>query len=340
MRTILAYISADPGKRKKSFQEFILNSEKVERINEILNKAESDFEKDIIGGKYLFRKLLTAYLAGGHVLIEGVPGLAKTRAAKKISTLFDTTFSRIQFTPDLLPSDITGNMVYRPSTGDFTVRRGPVFSGVLLADEINRAPAKVQSALLEAMEERQVTIGDESLLLPANFFVIATQNPIEHEGTYRLPEAQLDRFMMKLLLDYPKQDEEVRILDLHQAGASGIASPSVKIDNELINEIRENINTVQVSDAVKEYIVAVVRATREDSRYIGFGSSPRGAVSILKCSRINAFLEGRDWVLPEDIKETASDLLRHRIILTFEAEADRIKPDELIDEILKSVKTP
>lgn len=335
-----AYISADPGKRKKSFQEFILNSEKVERINEILNKAESDFEKDIIGGKYLFRKLLTAYLAGGHVLIEGVPGLAKTRAAKKISTLFDTTFSRIQFTPDLLPSDITGNMVYRPSTGDFTVRRGPVFSGVLLADEINRAPAKVQSALLEAMEERQVTIGDESLLLPANFFVIATQNPIEHEGTYRLPEAQLDRFMMKLLLDYPKQDEEVRILDLHQTGASGIASPSVKIDTELINEIRENINSVQVSDAVKEYIVAVVRATREDSRYIGFGSSPRGAVSILKCSRINAFLEGRDWVLPEDIKETASDLLRHRIILTFEAEADRIKPDELIDEILKSVNTP
>ena len=317
-----------------------MKNEKTESLYEVLKKAEADFEKDVIGGKSLFRKLLTSYLAGGHVLIEGVPGLAKTRAAKKLSTLFDTDFSRIQFTPDLLPSDITGNMVYRPSTGEFTVRKGPVFSGVLLADEINRAPAKVQSALLEAMEERQVTIGDNSHILPENFFVIATQNPIEHEGTYRLPEAQLDRFMMKLLLDYPEHDDEVRILDLHEAGNEEIGSPSVHIDSKTRSELITALKNVSVSDKIKKYIVSIVRATRKDSRYISFGSSPRGAVSILKCSRINAFLEGREWVLPDDVKEVAPDLLRHRIVLTFEAEADRIKSDNLIESILSSVEIP
>ena len=311
-----------------------------ESLLETLKKAEADFEKDVIGGKALFRKLLTAYLAGGHVLIEGVPGLAKTRAARKLSSLFDTDFSRIQFTPDLLPSDITGNMIYRPSTGDFTVRKGPVFSGVLLADEINRAPAKVQSALLEAMEERQVTIGDDTLFLPENFFVIATQNPIEHEGTYRLPEAQLDRFMMKLLLEYPDHEDEVKILDLHEKGNDGIGNPDVKISSESAEHIKNLLYDVKISDSVKNYIVSVVRATRKESRYISFGSSPRGAVSILKCCRINAFLEGRDWVLPDDVKAVVPDLLRHRIVLTFEAEADRIKSDDLIEKILGSVDIP
>ena len=312
----------------------------TESLLEKLKTAEADFAKDVIGGKLLFRKLLTAYLAGGHVLIEGVPGLAKTRAARKLSSLFDTDFSRIQFTPDLLPSDITGNMIYHPSTGDFTVRKGPVFSGVLLADEINRAPAKVQSALLEAMEERQVTIGDETLFLPGNFFVIATQNPIEHEGTYRLPEAQLDRFMMKLLVEYPDHEDEVKILDLHEKGDDGIGHPEVKIDSESAELIKQALQDIKVSDAVKNYIVSVVRATREASRYISFGSSPRGAVSILKCSRIYAFLEGRDWVLPSDVKAVVPDLLRHRIVLTFEAEADRIKSDDLIEKILGSVDIP
>ncbi len=307
---------------------------------EKLKKAEADFGKDIIGGRKLFRKLLTSYLAGGHVLIEGVPGLAKTRAAKKLSTLLDTTFTRIQFTPDLLPSDITGNMVYRPATGDFQVRRGPVFSGVLLADEINRAPAKVQSALLEAMEEKQVTIGDETLSLPENFFVIATQNPIEHEGTYRLPEAQLDRFMMKLILDYPEHDDEVRILDLHEKGEDDIREAGIKIDSAFSLEVETALKNINVSDAVKAYIVSIVRATRGDNRYISFGSSPRGAVSILKCSRINAFFEGRDWVLPEDVKAVVPDLLRHRIVLSFEAEADRIKSDDLIEKILKNTEVP
>ena len=312
----------------------------TESLLEKIKTAEADFTEDVIGGKLLFRKLLTAYLAGGHVLIEGVPGLAKTRAARKLSTLFDTGFSRIQFTPDLLPSDITGNMIYRPSTGDFTVRKGPVFSGVLLADEINRAPAKVQSALLEAMEEKQVTIGEESFLLPENFFVIATQNPIEHEGTYRLPEAQLDRFMMKLLVEYPDHDDEVRILDMHEKGNEGISSPEIKIDYELSELLKEIFQNIKVSDEVKNYIVSIVRATRAESRYISFGSSPRGTVSILKCCRINAFLEGRDWVLPDDVKAVAPDLLRHRIVLTFEAEADRIKSDDLIEKILNSVDVP
>ncbi len=324
----------------ENFRELVLNTEKTENLLTILKKAEAEFEKDIIAGKPLFRKLFTAYLAGGHVLIEGVPGLAKTRAARKLSALFDTSFSRIQFTPDLLPSDITGNMVYRPSSGDFTVRKGPVFSGVLLADEINRAPAKVQSALLEAMEERQVTIGDDSYQLPSNFFVAATQNPIEHEGTYRLPEAQLDRFMMKLLVDYPDHEDEVKILDLHEEGNRDIMKSDLRISSEAVDLLREAVNNVEVSDAVKQYIVSVVRKTREENRYISFGSSPRGAVSILKCSRINAFLEGRDWVLPDDVKSVTPDLLRHRIVLTFEAEADRIKSDDLIERILNSVNTP
>ncbi len=314
--------------------------EKVENILDRIKKAESSFESDIIGGKSLFKKLLTAYIAGGHVLLEGVPGLAKTRAAKKLSSLFNTPFSRIQFTPDLLPSDITGNMIYRPVTGDFVVRRGPIFSGVLLADEINRAPAKVQSALLEAMEEKQVTIGEESLSLLDDFFVIATQNPIEHEGTYRLPEAQLDRFIMKLLIDYPAQDEEVRILGLYQENSRQTAPPEEKIDSSASAFLRDICSRVSVSEKIKEYIVALVRETRGSHRYIEFGSSPRGSVSILKCSRINAFLAGRDWVSPDDVKEVVPDLLRHRLILTFEAEADRIKPDDIIKSILEKVKTP
>jgi MoxR-like ATPase len=317
-----------------------LNKEKVDAILKLLKSAESDFEKDVIGGKTIFKKLLTAYLAGGHVLLEGVPGLAKTRAARKISSLLDTSFSRIQFTPDLLPSDITGNLVYRPSSADFAVRKGPVFAGVLLADEVNRAPAKVQSALLEAMEERQVTIGDESHSLPENFFVIATQNPIEHEGTYRLPEAQLDRFMMKLLLDYPGHSDEVRILSLHQEGSDTLRTPEVKLDSKFCCEIRDAVLSVEITEQIKGYIVDVVRETRNENRYIEFGSSPRGAVAVLKCSRIFAFLEGRNFVLPEDVKAVVPDLLRHRIILTFEAEADRIKPDDIIGTILNRVKTP
>ena len=211
---------------------------------------------------------------------------------------------------------------------------------MLLGNEINRAPAKFQSVLLEAMEERQVTIGDDTLCLPDNFFVIATQNPIEHEGTYRLPEAQLDRFMMKLLLEYPDHEDEVKILDLHEKGNDGIGSPEVQIDSESADLIKKVLYDVKVSDAVKNYIVSVVRATREESRYISFGSSPRGAVSILKCCRINAFLEGRDWVLPDDVKAVVPDLLRHRIVLSFEAEADRIKSDDLIEKILGSVDIP
>ncbi len=305
-----------------------------------LDSAREYFNRTVIGGSHLFDRLITAYIAGGHVLLEGVPGLAKTRAAKAVSEIAGSDFSRIQFTPDLLPSDITGSMVFIPSSGEFTVRKGPVFAGVVLADEINRSPAKVQAALLEAMEERQVTIGESSFKLPDNFFVMATQNPIEQEGTYRLPEAQLDRFLMKLDLSYPSRANELEILSMHEKGEKEFPALSGKLYPDDIALLSEAAEGIIMKDEIKHYIVDIVRETRKKNRYIEFGASPRASIALMRCARIKALLERRGWVIPEDIKELAGDILRHRIIKSFEAEAEGTDSDAIISAILGSVKTP
>lgn len=321
-----------PGTIKKG-EEGSLLSEKI-------TFAENYFASVVIGGEKLFRRIITAYAAGGHILLEGVPGLAKTRAAKAVAEIAGTDFSRIQFTPDLLPSDITGNMVFLPQKGEFITRKGPVFAGVVLADEINRAPAKVQAALLEAMEERQVTIGDSTLSLPENFFVIATQNPIEQEGTYRLPEAQLDRFLMKLNLGYPAPDEEFSIISMHEKREREFPRFGKNLTLEDLRLLEEVSESIVVKDEIKKYIITIVRETRKKNIYIEYGASPRGSVGLFRCARINAFLENRKWVIPEDIKELAPDILRHRIITSFQAEAEGITADDVISSILDSVKIP
>jgi MoxR-like ATPase len=312
----------------------------IGKVLERLENAKEYFTKAVIDGDYLFDRLITAYIAGGHVLIEGVPGLAKTRAAKALAEISGSAFSRIQFTPDLLPSDITGSMVFIPSSGEFTVRKGPVFAGVVLADEINRSPARVQSALLEAMEERQVTIGESTCRLPDNFFVIATQNPIEQEGTYRLPEAQLDRFLMKLNLDYPSRDCEIEILSLHEKDEKQFPVLYDKLYHDDIAALSSSAEDVKIDKEIIKYIIDIVRETRKKNRLIEFGASPRASIGLMKCARIKALLEKREYVLPEDIKDLASDVLRHRIVISFEAEAEGTDADAIISAILGSVKTP
>lgn len=300
--------------------------------------AKKEFYRFIQGQPDLFDLLFTAAAAGGHILIEGVPGIAKTLAAKTFAALMGIKFSRIQFTPDLLPSDLTGNMVYRQQTGDFITRFGPLFAEVVLADEVNRAPAKVQSALLEAMEEKQVTIGNGSYKLPDPFIVIATQNPIEHEGTYELPEAQSDRFMLKIAMDYPDPETELKIVELHESGAV-----NDKVEQCLscgtFAKIKERAAKITVSDKIKSYIVDITGATRKQSEIIR-GASPRASIAFLKCSKIKAFLAGRDYVLPEDIKELAFPVLRHRIKLSYSAEAEGGTEDKIISGFLKNIKTP
>ena len=316
------------------------SQDNLANIFEKLEKAKKYFLETIIDGEFLYNRLLTAYITGGHVLIEGVPGLAKTRAAKALSEIVGADFSRIQFTPDLLPSDITGNLVFVPVTGEFTVRKGPVFSGVVLADEINRSPARVQSALLEAMEERQVTIGESTLKLPDNFFVIATQNPIEQEGTYRLPEAQLDRFLMKLDIAYPSLDSELKILSMHDKEEKSFPKFKDKITQEEVAKLADAAENVILNDDIKKYIIDIVRETRKKNKYIEFGASPRASIGIMRCSRMKAFLEQRKFVTPDDVKEIAPDILRHRIIRSFEAEAEGADSNIIVSTILGSVKTP
>jgi MoxR-like ATPase len=309
-------------------------------IFEKLDKAKKYFLETVIDGESLYDRLITAYIAGGHVLIEGVPGLAKTRAAKALSEIAGVDFSRIQFTPDLLPSDITGNLIFIPVTGEFTVRKGPVFSGIVLADEINRSPARVQSALLEAMEEKQVTIGETTFKLSDNFFVIATQNPIEQEGTYRLPEAQLDRFLMKLDVSYPSPDSELKILAIHDKDEKTFPKFKDKIIQEDILKLSEAAENIMLKDDIKKYIVDIVRETRKTNKYIEFGASPRASIGIMRCSRIKALLEKRKFVTPDDVKAIAPDILRHRIIRSFEAEAEGADSNIIISTILGAVRTP
>ena len=302
--------------------------------------------KRVVGQEYMVERLLIGLLTGGHILVEGVPGLAKTLAVKSLAEAIHTGFQRIQFTPDLLPADIIGTMVFDQKTGEFHPKRGPLFSNIILADEINRAPAKVQSALLEAMQEHQVTIGGETHLLDEPFLVLATQNPIEQEGTYPLPEAQLDRFMLKLRIGYPTRDEEKEIL-WRMAGGKPIPISAVAHPDDIL-ALRAAIAELYMDQKIVDYIVDVVRATREPQavglhdlkQLIAFGASPRASIYLAQAARAQAFLRGRAYVVPEDVKAMAADVLRHRVLLTFEAEAEDVTSDTIVEKILESVNVP
>jgi MoxR-like ATPase len=313
---------------------------------ELVAALMEHLEGEIVGQRVLLERLVVALLAGGHVLIEGVPGLAKTRAARAIAKALDLPFQRVQFTPDLLPADLTGTQVYRPATGTFDVRPGPIVTSVLLADEINRAPAKVQSALLEAMQERQVTVGDETIPLPDTFWVLATQNPVEHEGTYPLPEAQLDRFLLKLVVTYPAREAELAMLELPTERAVS-AKPSL-FGPEVIRQLRSAVAAVTIVPAIKEYVVDIVRATRDPALYglpelaplVELGASPRATLALVAASKAHAFLVGRDYVVPHDVKTLARDVLRHRVLMSYEADAEEVTSDDLVGKILDRLRVP
>jgi len=303
--------------------------------------------KVIVGQKYLVDRLIVGLLANGHVLLEGVPGLAKTLAVKTLADCMKADFKRIQFTPDLLPADVVGTLIYSPNQGEFTTKKGPIFANLLLADEINRAPAKVQSALLEGMQERQVTIGDQTFPLPTPFLVLATENPIDQEGTYPLPEAQMDRFMLKLVVDYPDREEELKILDSN-ANVSVKHQVSPVVDAETIFRARDMVDQIYLDNKLKGYLVDLVLSTRKPGQYgaseldafIRFGASPRATISLALASKAVAFMNGRSFVTPQDIKDVAPDVLRHRIIVSYEAEAEDVSSDDIIGKLLETVPVP
>lgn len=321
-------------------------NERIERQSAFITNLTTGMDQVIVGQKHLIESLLIGLLSDGHVLLEGVPGLAKTLAIKTLSSLIDAKYSRVQFTPDLLPADVIGTMVYSQKDESFQVKKGPVFANFVLADEINRAPAKVQSALLEAMQERQVTIGKETFQLPEPFLVLATQNPIEQEGTYPLPEAQVDRFMLKVVIDYPKLEEEKLIIRQNINGEKLIVKPILKADE--IIEARKVVRQVYLDEKIEKYIVDIVFATRYPEKYdlkelkdmIGFGGSPRASINLALAARSYAFIKRRGYVIPEDVRAVAHDVLRHRIGLTYEAEASNITSDEIISKILNKVEVP
>ncbi len=318
----------------------------VEKESALLRRLDMEISKVVVGQKYLISRLILALISNGHVLIEGVPGLAKTLAVKTLADCINGDFQRIQFTPDLLPADIIGTLIYNPGKGEFSVKKGPVFANVILADEVNRAPAKVQSALLEAMQERQVTIGDNTYKLPLPFIVFATQNPIEQEGTYPLPEAQVDRFMLKLKVNYPTTEEEILILNR----MSGWEMPTVEkvFSLDEILSLQKIVRELYIDDKVKRYIVDIVNATRFPEKYgldglkdlISYGASPRASIYLAIASRAWAFMYGRAFVLPEDVKAVCYDVLRHRVIVSYEAEAEGMVSDDIIKRILEEVPVP
>jgi len=317
----------------------------IEQAHVCVSRIRSEVGKSLVGQDRLVDGLLTGLLTGGHVLIEGVPGLAKTSAVKALASAIQADFKRIQFTPDLLPADLTGTEIYRPKTGDFVTRKGPLFNHIILADEINRAPSKVQSALLEAMEEKQVTIGDETYVLPTPFLVMATQNPIEQEGTYPLPEAQVDRFMLKIRVDYPDKAQELEILKKTSFSALDEIRPVLTCEE--LAAMTGLLNQVYVDDKLKEYIVGLVAATRNPAglakdmgRYIEYGASPRASIFLARAARAAAFLAGRAYVTPQDIKAMGPEVLRHRILLSFEAEAEQVTSDDLVTSLFDSVEVP
>lgn len=321
-------------------------NERIERQSAFVTNLTTGMDQIIVGQKHLVESLLIGLLSDGHVLLEGVPGLAKTLAIKTLASLIDAKYSRIQFTPDLLPADVVGTMVYSQKDESFQVKKGPIFVNFVLADEINRAPAKVQSALLEAMQERQVTIGKETFLLPEPFLVLATQNPIEQEGTYPLPEAQVDRFMLKVIIDYPKQEEEKLIIRQNINGEKFNVKPILKAEE--IIEARKVVRQVYLDEKIERYIVDIVFATRYPEKYdlkelkdmIGFGGSPRASINLALAARTYAFIKRRGYVIPEDVRAVAHDVLRHRIGLTYEAEASNVTCDEIVSKILNKVEVP
>lgn len=325
----------------------------IRELNELIEKKSSfvdmitlGMNNCIVGQNHLVESLLIGLLSDGHILLEGVPGLAKTMAIKTLASLIQAKYSRIQFTPDLLPADVLGTMIYSQKTEEFLVKKGPVFANFILADEINRAPAKVQSALLEAMQERQVTIGESTYKLEAPFLVMATQNPIEQEGTYPLPEAQMDRFMMKVLIDYPKKEEECKIIRMNM----GASLPEIKpiLTPEEILEARKVVRQVYVDEKIERYIVDIVFATRYPESFglkslkgmISFGGSPRASINLALAARTYAFIKHRGYVVPEDVRAVANDVLRHRIGLSYEAEANNMTADEIVNEVLNAVEVP
>jgi MoxR-like ATPase len=322
------------------------NSEKIKNESAFVDLLSMEINKVIIGQKHLIERLLIGLLADGHILLEGVPGLAKTLAINSLSKAINGNFSRIQFTPDLLPSDIIGTTIYNMSKNEFNIKKGPIFGNFILADEINRAPAKVQSALLEAMQERQVTIGDTTFQMEKPFLVLATQNPVEQEGTYPLPEAQLDRFMLKTVINYPKQEDELTIMRNSLKGQYEIIKPVVSIEEILSS--REVVKTVYMDDKIEGYILDIIFATRYPDRFelenlsplISFGASPRGSINLATAAKAYAFIKRRGYVIPEDVRAICHDVLRHRIGITYEAEAENITSEDIIDLILNKVEVP
>ena len=321
-------------------------NEKIERHSAFVTNLMTGMDQAIIGQKHLVESLLLGLLSDGHVLLEGVPGLAKTKAIKTLASLIDAQFSRIQFTPDLLPADVIGTMIYSQKDGEFKAKKGPIFANFILADEINRAPAKVQSALLEAMQEKQVTIGADTFELPNPFLVMATQNPIEQEGTYPLPEAQVDRFMLKVVIGYPSLDEEKKIIRENIAGEMPSVTPVTTAEEIL--KARSVVREVYIDEKIEQYIADIVFATRYPDRYgmkdlkdmISFGGSPRASINLAKAARAYAFIKRRGYVVPEDVRAVAHDVLRHRIGLTYEAEASNITSEEIVSKIINKVEVP
>ncbi len=322
-------------------------AEKIEKHSAFIDDIRGELNKVIIGQTYMIDRLLIGLLTNGHVLLEGVPGLAKTLTVSSLAKVISTDFQRIQFTPDLLPADLIGTLIYNQKEGDFFVKKGPIFANIILADEINRSPAKVQSALLEAMQEKQVTIGEDTFKLEEPFLVLATQNPVEQEGTYPLPEAQVDRFMLKLNIDYPTEAEELEIMRrMAKTGAKTELSPVVK--PKTILEARKVVNEIYMDEKVEKYIVDLVFATRKPKNYglddlvdlIGFGGSPRATINLNLAARAQAFMEHRAYVTPEDVRTIAMDVLRHRIIPTFEAEAEDISSEDIVEKIMSTVQVP
>ena len=329
----------------ESFDIRALN-EQIERQSAFVTNLQTGMAQVIVGQKHLVESLLIGLLSDGHVLLEGVPGLAKTQAIKTLASLVDAQFSRIQFTPDLLPADVIGTMIYSQKEEAFQVEKGPVFANFVLADEINRAPAKVQSALLEAMQERQVTIGKETFKLPTPFLVLATQNPIEQEGTYPLPEAQVDRFMLKVVIDYPQIDEEKQIIRQNIKGEAVQIKPLMT--TEEIMQARAIVRQVYIDEKIEQYIADIVFATRypekyglkEIQSYVEFGASPRASINLALAARAYAFIKRRGYVIPEDVRAVAHDVLRHRVGLTYEAEANNVTPEEIVSKIINKVEVP
>ncbi|MDR2894178.1 MAG: AAA family ATPase [Alistipes sp.] len=321
--------------------------ERIERESLFVDTLSAEMGKVIVGQRHLVDSLLIGLLSNGHILLEGVPGLAKTLAITTLAQAIDAKFSRVQFTPDLLPADLTGTLIYSQKREEFTVRKGPIFANFVLADEINRSPAKVQSALLEAMQERQVTIGDETFPLPQPFLVMATQNPLEQEGTYPLPEAQVDRFLLKVRITYPKKQEERDIVRMNLSG-EGLPRPAKIVTPEDIVRARGVVNEVYMDEKIEKYIIDIVFATRQPAEYglgslsglIGYGGSPRASISLARAAKSYAFIRRRGYVIPEDVRAVCHDVLRHRIGLTYEAEAENVTSEEIISEILNNVIVP